>query len=179
MKKLLALLLCTLFCLACTWALAADYTVPGLFTITYDDTVYELDDNSYLSEKADDGFTWLFILYGDDALIDVEAEKLMDFPDLTFLSASEEERQAYVDYFLDSYADEDAELIASLTSTKDGIPFYVFSMQDEDGLYYQAETVVKGYALDFYGYYENREPDDALLEDMKALVESFIPETGN
>lgn len=177
MKKLLALLLCTLFCFASAWALAADYTTPGLFTITYDDTAYELDDNSLLSERTDDEFTWLFMLYGDDAIIDVEAEKLMDFQDLTFLTASEEEKQAYVDYFLDFYADDDAMLIETLTSEKDGIPFYVFSMQDEDGLYYRAETVVKGYALDFYAYYENRDPDDALLEDLKALVKSFIPET--
>lgn len=176
MKKLLALLLCILSCLACVCALAADYNVPGLFTITYDDTAYELNNNSFLSERADEEFTWLFILYGDDAIIDVEAEKLIDFPDLTFLTASEEERQDYVDYFLDLYGDADAELVASLTSAKDGIPFYVFSMQDEDGLYYQAETVVKGYALDFYASYEDRDPDDALLEDLTALVESFIPE---
>lgn len=177
MKKLLAVLLCTLFCLASSWALAADYTAPGLFTITYDDTAYKLDNNSYLSERTDGEFTWLFLLYGDDTIIDVEANHLMDFQGLTFLTASEEERQAYVDYFLDLYAEEDAELVASLTSAKDEIPFYVFSMQDEDGLYYQAETVVKGYSLDFYAYHEYLDPDDALLEDLKALVESFVPET--
>lgn len=177
MEKRIASLLCLILvlCLSIGTSLAAEYTANGLFTITYDDTL-ALDDATYAADNTENA-RWLFMLSKDNAIIDAQvALEDEDYANFSMSSATEEERQAYVDYFLDSYADMDAKLITSLAVSEQSIPFYLYTITDEDGLYYFAETVEKGYSIGFYAYYEDETPSDgALLEMLEGVLYSFQP----
>lgn len=172
MKKTLAFILASLLCFGAAGALAADYTVNGLFTITYGDA-FTLDDTTYLEESTGED-RWLFLLSEGSTDIDARTERVEGYEDVSLSSATEEQLEEYVNTFVNDYVDEDATLVGSLLAGK--IPFYLFEMTDSDGKYYLAQTVEKGYGIVFYAYYtDGTDADEALLEKLEALVESFVP----
>ncbi len=174
MKKIAVMLLAALICLSTACALAADYTSTAGFAITYDDQVYTLDDQTYLEENPNDELRWLFMLYDDKMIIESEIEKLLDYPELDFRTASEEDRQSYINYFMDACADENPILVNSLITEDQNLPILVFSLEDEEGTYYMAETVLDGCAIDFYCYYDVGNVDSQLLDQLEGVMLSFM-----
>lgn len=179
MKKLLALFLATLLCCSAAGALAGTRTEAGLFTIAYDDaytllTPEDLEDAS----ATEEGTRWLFALQQENTIIEVTLDEVPEeYQHLDLATASQEERQNYVDAFVDTFASEYASLLVTLTIPEGDIPFYVYSLQDSDGWYYLAQTITNGQALDFYAYYEDgTDGDDALLEQLELIVQSFVPQ---
>lgn len=177
MKKLLAALLALALCLPAAGALAATHTVPGLYTIQYDDAL-TLDTTSYLDENTAD-YTWLYMLICDEYAIDAEMRKLAGYEGFSLYNASEDERAEYLSATLDMLGDYGGELVATMDATASGaaIPFYVYRAQDEDGAYYMAETIAQGHSLAMYCYYmDARQPvDDTLLQALKSVLETFSP----
>ncbi len=180
MKKRLAaaFVAVMLLCALCAGALAQTYTAVGLFSIAYDEAVYTLDDTIYREDSAN-GYRWLFILYSDHITIDVSLEKVGSYAGLSLQTADEAQRQAYLADVLDAFADEDATYLETIAAGEAGVPFYVFHLEDEEGPCLMAETVVNGYAIDFFAYYENagREADSALLDALRALLATYAMET--
>lgn len=166
---LLATLLLTFFL---TGAFAADYGVSGMFTITYDDSVFKLDDTSYQS-KSTDTYRWLFLLTSTDYLVEVSTEQLER--SLNLATATAEERQVYLDDMLSSF-DEDSATYLEMVDAN-GTPFYVYQLEDAEGPYLLAETVVSGHAIDFYAYYDDaaRSADEALMTVLTELLSTFAP----
>jgi hypothetical protein len=182
MRKMAALLLAVLMALALpALAFAATYTASGYFTIDYPDTM-ELDDTSYTNENTEDD-AWLFMLSGDGYLVDVSISTVEEYAGFSLYSATDEEKEAYVAEVQDTFADNSATLVGTLSlgdeTTENVIPFYVFSMEDSDGPYYFAETIANGASLNFCCYYEDATAalDDALLENLNAILGTFRPVT--
>ncbi len=173
MKKLLSLLLAASLCCGSAWALAADYTQPGFFTVSYDDKAFALDTENADAYTDDAVTVWLGKLSDGNVTFEFELDKLENTPHLDFTTAPAEARQAYADQYLDDNADEDAQLVTEMTGAKENLPFLVFSLRDEEGLYYTAQTVLNGTAVNLYCYYEDRDPDDALMDILEAMVDSF------
>lgn len=166
----LAASLCLIFCL--TGAVADEYTAAGLFTITYDGESYLLDNATYQGDMTDT-YRWLFLLYSDGMLIDVGIEALPGHEGLTLYTATEAERQSHLDEFL-----RDESVVYLETLEPSGIPFHIFRLEDDEGPYLLAETVVQGYAIDFCAYYDDHThpAGEALLSALKDVVETFAPE---
>lgn len=161
------LTLCLTLCL--TGATAAEYTASGLFTVSYQD--YVIDAVDYQVDMTDT-YRWLFLLYSDGILIDVGIEALDGHENLSLYAATDAETQFYLDELL---SDGSVTLLDTLEPS--GIPFYIFRFQSDDGPYLLAETVVKGYCIDFCAYYDDETlpADDALLSALEGVVETFIP----
>ncbi len=173
-KRIIMLLLCAAMTLAPLCASQAEaYTVPGLYTVEYEDGAV-IDDTSYLHDKTDT-YTWLFMICGSDYAIDASMTKMDFYEGMSLYSATEDERTAYLEdtkLMLEEFNGEYLGIVDKI-----GIPFYVFSCENDDGAYLWAETVANGYTLDFYCYYDDdRMPvDEALLEKFSAMLESFEP----
>jgi len=172
MKKLVALSLALLLALGMTAAMAETYTAPGFYTITYPDEL-TLDNTSYADENSEDEI-WLFLLSNDDYMLDAYITKLDEYANVSLYSATDAQREAYVADTLDDYADYQAQLVETVT-TEEGVPFYVFSMQESDGAYYFAQTIANGMGVDFYAYYEDASLplDDALLTNLHNVLASL------
>ncbi|HNW87029.1 MAG TPA: hypothetical protein PLP25_06510 [Candidatus Limiplasma sp.] len=173
MKKIAALSLALLLALSLTVASAQTYTAGSYYTIDYPDTL-TLDDTSYTDENTADN-TWLYMLEGEDYLIDASISTASGYEGFSLYSASDADRQAYVDDTLDAYADDNAALVDTLTVGN--IPFYIFSMEDSDGPYYYAETLANGASINFCCYYSDAgaTPDEALLKDLETVLGTFKP----
>jgi len=179
MKKLAALSLALLMTLSLTVASAATYTAGNAYTIDYPDTL-TLDNTSYTDESTSD-YTWLFMLSNDDYLIDASISPATGYEGFSLYNASDADKQSYVDDTLDAYYDANAVLVDSLT-VDGNIPFYVFSMEDSDGVYYYAETLANGNSINFSCYYNdgNAALDDTLLANFEAVLKTFRrPDTTN
>lgn len=179
MKKFLALLLCVLMCAASCSALAVEYNANNIFTVTYDENTYAIDNSSYLEENTSE-YIWLFMLYneGADAVVDVAMEALPEFAGLSLFSATAEERNGYVEATLDIFSDAGIKLLDTITVSDLQIPFYIYSLEDENGAYITAETVVNGWAINFSTYHmATSEADDALLNVLEEVVTTFQPVT--
>lgn len=177
MKKLAALSLALLMTLGMTIASAETYTAGSAYTIDYPDTL-TLDNTSYTDESTTD-YTWLFMLSNDDYLIDASISPATGYEGFSLYNASDADKQAYLDDTLEAYADDNIVLVDTLTVDTD-IPFYVFSMEDSDGVYYYAETLANGNSLNFSCYYNDGEAtlDDTLLANFEAVLTTFRrPET--
>ena len=176
MKKLVSTLLALALCLSLGAACAAEYTVPGLCTITYDDTVLTMDNETYVDENTD-AYHWCFLLYNDLYSIDMDMEQLEAYEGLSLFSATDEEKEAYKTALME---DMDAAFLSVLEVPVGSfvIPFYIFSSENEEGPYLMAETVTQGTAIDFYAYYNDATlpVDDALTEALTTLVATFKPE---
>lgn len=172
MRKLAALSLALLLTLSLTVASAQTYTAGTYYTIDYPDTL-TLDDTSYTDENTED-YTWLFMLSADDYLIDASISPADGYEGFSLYNASDADRQAYVDDTLDTYADDKAALVETLTVDGD-IPFYIFSMEDSDGVYYYAETLANGASINFACYYNDASTplDDTLLGNLKTVLTTF------
>ncbi|MDD3334633.1 MAG: hypothetical protein PHI98_03845 [Eubacteriales bacterium] len=175
--KRFALILALALCLWIPSAFAQTYTAGSYFTVTYDSDVYTLDDVTYESENTSDDSHWFFILYNDEIMFDVSMVKLEEYESLSLTTADDTAKQSYIDDTLDYYSDENATLLTSLAAGTKSIPFYVYSFQNEDGPYLMAETVQKGYAIDFMAYYNDASVpvDDALAKELSTLLGTFEP----
>ena len=173
MKTHRLLMMVLLLLLLTPHALAGEFTAAGLFTVTYDDSL-TMDDVSYQYETTD-LYRWFFVLYGDDFVIDANTEWMELFDGVSLHTATQEERDAYLQDMADYYPE--ASYLQTITATHSGIPFYVFRFESDEGPFLLAETVVNGYAIDFYAYYydESQAPDDALMEALTALLQTFTP----
>lgn len=177
MKKLLSLLLALLLLTAAGLACAEEYNANGIFTITYDENLYQFDNRTYLSENTDQ-YVWLFMLYQpqEDVVVDVCMEYLEEFEDLTLFTAPAEDRQKYVNATLDAFTDQNIKLLDTLTVSDYDIPFYVYSLEDSNGGYLIAETVVSGWGIQFSAYHQDsKDLDDALLKVLEEIMTSFRP----
>ena len=157
-------------------AFAETYTAGGYYTIDYPEA-YTLDDTSYTDESTEDNL-WLFLLDGETYLIDASVATVEGYEGFSLIGATDEEKQQYVETTLDSFAGQNAVLADTLTAAS-GVPFYVFSMEDSDGPYYYAETILNGTSAYFYCYYDDttRAPDAALMADLKTVLQTFRPAT--
>ncbi len=177
MKKPAALLLA--LCLAFTLpaaAFAATYSAGGYYTVDYPDAL-TLDDTSYADENTEED-VWLFMLSGDDYLIDASINTVDDYAGFSLYDATEEEKQAYLAEVADTFADKGATLVDTVMP-ESGIPFYIFSMEDSDGPYYFAETIANGASVSFCCYYDDAGAalDEPLLNHLKEVLVTFRPTT--
>ena len=172
MKKLAALSLALLFALGMTAAAAETYTAQGFYTIEYPEGL-TLDNTSYTDESNDDN-VWLYLLTNDDYMIDAYITKLDEYTGFSLYSATVSERENYVTDTLDDYADYAASLVETVT-TAEGIPSYVYSMQESDGAYYYAETISNGMSVNFCCYYNDAALplDDTLLGNLHDVLASL------
>ncbi len=173
MRKWVAALVALLLCLPLV-ALGETYTAGGYYTIDYPDT-YTLDDTSYTDESTTDNI-WLFLLDGETCLIDASVATVDGYEGFSLTNATDKEKQQYVADTLASFTDQNAALADTLTAAS-GVPFYVFSMEDSDGPYYYAETILNGTSAYFYCYYDDttHAPDAALMTDLKTVLQTFRP----
>lgn len=172
MKKLaaFALALALLF----TTAAAETYTAGGYYTVDYPDTL-TLDDTTYQSDSTDTS-TWLFMLLGDDYLIDASMSVVDEYAGFSLTDATDAEKQAYLAEVLASFADQSPALVGTVTAGS-GVPFYLFSMEDSDGEYYYAETILDGNSVNFCCYYYDATvvPDTMLLSNLKTVLSTYTP----
>ena len=178
-QKLISLLLCLVLCVTAGTAAAVEYNAGSVFTITYDENAYAFDNTAYLEENTNE-YIWMFMLYQleKDVVVDVSMELVPEFAELSLLSATAEERSAYVNATLDSFSDAGIKLVDTITVSDLDIPFYVYALEDENGDYLTAETIVNGWAINFSTYHMNTaEADDALLNVLEEIVSSFVPVT--
>ena len=175
MKKLTALLLT--LCLLFSVALAeetTEYVAGSYFAITYP-TAMTLDDTTY-DDETSDGYEWLFILYDQTHVIDACMETVADYAGFSLYSATDDEKQAYIDEALDSFADENCEYVDNFATTANQIPFFIFKMESEDGPYYYIETIANGASISFSVYYfDDGALDDELLTFAVQVLSTFKP----
>ncbi|MBE5802116.1 MAG: hypothetical protein E7319_07495 [Clostridiales bacterium] len=177
MQKRIALLLSLVLCFILATAGAAEYNAMNIFTISYDENVYLLDNQSYANESTD-SYLWLFLMYDEanEVIIDVFMEQYEQYQGLSLFTATTEERTAYVDATLDSLSDMNVKLLDTVTVSDMDIPFYLYYLEDEDGPYLLAETIVGGYAIDFSCYYGDYAGVDLeLLNTLDSVLATFTP----
>lgn len=167
MRKIALLLVLLLWAFP---ASAAEYTAEDLFTVTYDEDFFQLDDFTFLDDCTDSR-EWLFMLYSTDAVVDVSRLKL------DFSIENDRQRQAYLADMLDSYADDQIVHVLTLDCGSQHIPFEVFQLEDEEGPYLLAEAVIDGWGYDFSAYYEDsrRTLDSDLNSRLVQLLRTFEP----
>jgi hypothetical protein len=173
MKKTIAILL-SLFMLlaACATAFAATYTAGDYYTITYPDDL-TLDDTSYTDENTEDSL-WLFELKNDTLLIDAYWNELEDYADFSLSNADESDKQLYLTEVGNTFADYNPEWVSAVTA-ESGLVFYVFQMEDSEGVYLYAEAIENGVSANFVCYYFNGEPDDALVQTLGEILYAVVP----
>ena len=176
MKKFATILLALALCLTWTAAFAetTTYTASTYYTVEYPSEM-ELDDTSYTDENTDT-YTWLFMLIGQTYTIDANLEAVEDYEGFSLFNATDEEKQAYLEEVVDSFADNDCKYVSMFETTANQIPFYVFRMEDSDGPYYYVETIANGTSLSFcVNYIDGSEPDEALLDEAEAVLQTLTP----
>jgi len=173
MKKLIAVLLSLSLALTvCAVASAATYTADGYYAITYPDEL-QLDNTTYASESAE-GYRWLFDLANDEFLIEANVTQLDQYADFSLSNADESDKQFYFTEVGNTFADYSPEWLDTVTA-ESGLVFYIFHLVDSDGPYLYAEAIENGLSANFVCYYFNRDPDDALLETLKSILNSIAP----
>ena len=175
MKKLLSLCLALSLLCGLTGALADQtYTAASTFTLTYPDEL-TLDDTTYSSESTEDS-KWLFLLEGGGYDLDATIELASGYEGFSLFSATDDEKDAYVDEVLDSFSESNPTYLSTVVSASGSVPFYIFSMEDADGPFYYAETIADGKSINFYCYYsDNATPDEALMDKLTAILTTFTP----
>lgn len=175
MKRLAALTLAILLALALAApALADTYAAGQYFTVDYPDDL-TLDDATYTGDTTND-YIWLFMLYNDQHVIDASLSPATGYENVSLYEATQEERDAYLADMLDAYADSNAVFVDTLT-TVSGFPFYIYTMDDGDGAYYYAQTIINGTSVDLCAYYQDVEtaPDQALLDKLAEVLITLRP----
>jgi hypothetical protein len=174
MKKLVALTLAVLLVLSATFASAATYSAGNYYTLDYDDSL-TLDHTTYNGDTTDD-YIWLFMLYNEMYMVDAALEPAPGYEGVSLYEADEDAREAYVAETLDTFADSNAAYVDALTSVS-GYPFYVYSMEDSDGVYYYGETIISGTSVNLCCYYFDTAAklDDTLLEAFERLLITIRP----
>ncbi len=176
-KSVFAALLALLMCALCLPALAVEYNAAGVYTIQYDENAYRMDDTTYLEENTED-YVWLYMLYNGttDVFIDAALEQIPDFEGLTLFTADAQSRSSYLEATLDAFADQSIKYVDTITVSDYQIPFYVYTMEDEDGSFLYAETIVNGCAIHFNANHpEGGGISDTLLAALEELLLTFAP----
>ncbi|HPF86870.1 MAG TPA: hypothetical protein PK537_02315 [Candidatus Limiplasma sp.] len=173
MKKLIAVLLAlTMAAALCATAAAATYTAGDYYAITYPDELL-LDDTSYAENNTEDD-AWLFMLEGDDFIIDAYWMTLAEYADFSLSNANAVDEQMYLNEIASTFAEENPELLSTV-ATDSGLVFYVFRMTDDEGVYLYAEVIENGVCANFVCYYFDAEPDEALLQTLETVLQSVAP----
>lgn len=174
MKKLVALTLAALLAFTLTAATAATYTAGKFYTLDYPDDL-TLDDTSYTDETTED-YIWLYTLYNEDYRMDAALEPVTGNEGKSLYEMTEAERDAYLDFALEDFTEFNAEYVDDVTSTS-GYPFLVFTMDEGDGAYYFAETLIDGTSVNLCCYYNDVDaaPDDALLLMFEQVLITIRP----
>ena len=174
MKKLVALTLAAMLAFSLSAACAATYTAGQYYTLDYPDGM-TLDDASYTADTTDD-YIWLYMLYDGTMVVDAALEPATGYEGVSLYEASQTERDAYVQDTLDAYADVNAVYVDEVTSVS-GYPFYIYSMEDSDGLYYRAETLIDGTSVNLCAYYRDATValDEALLNTLMEVLITVRP----
>ena len=170
MKIRLFSLVLAVMLLCCTAAQAAEMHFSGLFSFSYDETLYECDTTSWLDQNTA-GKRWLMMLYATDYLIDASLTRTEGWEQVTLKSADD---PAFA-WYLDNMTADGFEHLG--TQQADGAAFALFRTSDADGEYLLAETVANGWSISFYAYYDDtdRPADDALLSALQAVVQTCRP----
>ena len=137
MKKIVALLcILTLLCLSSALAEASFTASAGgarLLTVSYDETAFRVDTDSYLSSSRG-GHAWLAMFYNGSATIELAADRYDDLP-------ADSSRLA--DYLC-------AKWNGALTETAGGpIPFVILTLNGPTGTSYCAAALIQGYVVHF------------------------------
>jgi len=174
MKKLIAVLLSLSMLLTLSAAAAASYTAGDYYTVDYPETM-TVDDESYTDENTEDDL-WLFMLVGDDYLIDAGLTTVEVYEGFSLYNATDAQKADYIAEALETFADSNPSLVDIVDSQSD-IPFYIYSLEDSDGMYYYAETISNGVSVYFCCYYYDAEtlPDATLLRNLESVLTSFRP----
>ena len=173
MKKLTAMLLLSMIALLLTAAAADTYTVDGYYTIEYPDSL-TVDDTTYLYEN-NEWVMWMFLLQGEDFVIDAYISVVQSLPGFTLFGADEEGVQAYAEEAMRILEGQNPELL-EIIIPESGVPFYEYHLENEYGAYLFAETIVDGKTVNFIAYYADRTaPDDELRAQLEAVVHSYTP----
>ena len=166
-----------LLCTPCVSALAAQYNAGGIFTIEYNEADWAIDNFTYSGDTTED-YTWLFLLYKEsaDASIDVAMERVPEFEGLSLFSAGAVQRADYLASTLDAFQDLDMKYLTTITVSEWEIPFYVYTMEDEQGQFLYAETIVNGCSINFHVCHSrSEERSDALLPALEEILTTFSP----
>ena len=112
----------------------------------------------------------------EDIFIDAAMELIPEFEGTTLFSADAQTLSDYLAATLDAFADQDIQHLVTITAGGRQIPFYVYSMTDEDGSFLYAETVVNGCSIYFNVNHPNSSQlSDALLPALEELLITFAP----
>ena len=165
----LLLAVCLLFC-AMPCAQAATHTISGLFSLSYDETVYTADASVWL-DHADERNRWLMLLTADGHVLDASMAFQEGWEHLSLTDPASPSVQWYVEEMTASGFDHLETLEAG------GAVFGLFRASDVDGEYLLGETVVSGWAITFFAYYDDPTlpADEALLQQLKGVLETYQP----
>jgi len=169
MKKRIAAFVCALMmCMSC--ASAGSFTAKdggALFTLQYDDAVYQLDRYSYLGSVMNG--TWFGILYSAQYTIDCGAEYTDRGVGMTLRGASTD---SYMQAVCSALGGQAAEVFNA-----GGQPFIIVSaMRPGIGEVYYAETIIGGCAV-YFEIYDLRTgvADVNCLTALKNVLTGFVP----
>lgn len=174
-KRLVGLALLLAALMYCLSAQAADYTADGLFTVSYDETRFTLDRTSYTIDCTAT-YKWLFLLHDGSNVIDVSTETIPEYAGFSLHTADDAVLSLYQQDVLSAFADQNAVFVSRRTVSALQVPFYIFRLQDEEGTYYLAETVLNGVVIDFLCYPAAMNAvDETHLDLLCRLLDTFVP----
>ena len=176
LRRALCLLACLI--LLCGCAHAAPYTVSGLFTIDYDESVYTLDNAGYHHE-SDLPHRWLFTLYSRDRIIDVSIDYEETFAEVNLIGPRIDMNAVHLAAMLSASTEDDVCTHVETVKAADGqLLFNLFQVDSaESGPYLLGETVVNGWVITFYAYYDEaaRPVDESLIDSLRQVLLTFQP----
>ena len=150
-KRLFGFLPLIFILLLCLSAQAAEYTPNGVFRIEYDETQLTLDDTTYKGDSTAT-YQWLFLLHDENNVLDISTETIKEYEGVTLYTADDAVLRRYQQDVLDAFSDKNAVFVTQRIVSDLRIPFFIFRLQDEEGTYYLAETVINGQVFDFQSY---------------------------
>lgn len=167
--------------IVCSAAAEASYTARvgerELFTVTYDDSLLTMDDETYSGDSTDD-FEWFMILSSQDFAIDCGASRYSEDENESLYLMAQDAQDEYLKSFSAGSAPSSLSFIETYPVSAGGVsvPFVVTSYSDaEYGDSYIAFTILGGYEIYFEAYGADGENTDAILSALKTLIDSFVP----
>ena len=167
-RRMLSLFL--ILMLLCPCAQAQTHTFSGLFSLSCDENVYTADTSSWMDE-SDENSRWLMTLSAEAYLFDVTLSRVEGWEHVSLTDPS----AAMTGWYLDSMTADGFEHLDTVETN--GVVFGLFRADDEDGEYLLGETVINGWAVSFYAYYNDPERplDDALADALKSVLATYQP----
>lgn len=156
--------------LLCPCAQAQTHSFSGLFSLSYDENVYTADTSTWMDE-SDETSRWLMMLSTDAYLFDVTLSRVEGWEHVSLTDPA----AAMAGWYLDSMTADGFEHLDTVEAN--GVVFGLFRASDEDGEYLLGETVINGWAVSFYAYYNDpeRPADDALAGALKSVLAAYQP----